>query len=155
MTVFDQNIFSHYKYFTYSVIISLGLDPDPDWFRKISNRIDPDPYSAKYLDPYPDSVNTVPFRHTGVMIKYLRHTVSSVVDPDPSTCFWASRIRIRIYLSEVWLRIRLRMRILLSSSCKNSKKNLDSYYFATLFDFLSLKNDVNVPSKSIKQKKLC
>ncbi len=31
---------------------------------------------------------------------------------------------------------------------KNSKKNLDSYYFVTLFDFLSLKNDVNVPSKS-------
>jgi hypothetical protein len=38
---------------------------------------------------------------------------------------------------------------------KNSKKNLDSYYFVTLFDFLSLKNDVNVPSKSNKQKKLC
>jgi hypothetical protein len=42
-----------------------------------------------------------------------------------------------------------------SSSCKNSKKNLDSYYFVTLFDFLSLKNDVNVASKSNKQKKLC
>jgi hypothetical protein len=38
---------------------------------------------------------------------------------------------------------------------KNSKKNLDSYYFVTLFDFISLKNDVNVPSKSNKQKKLC
>jgi hypothetical protein len=38
---------------------------------------------------------------------------------------------------------------------QNSKKNLDSYYFVTLFDFLSLKNDVNVPSKSNKQKKLC
>jgi hypothetical protein len=25
------------------------------------------------------------------------------------------------------------------SSCKNSKKNLDSYSFVTLFDFLSLK----------------
>jgi hypothetical protein len=37
------------------------------------------------------------------------------------------------------------------SSCKNSKKNLDSYYFVTLFDFLSLKNYVNVPSKSNKQ----
>ena len=35
-----------------------------------------------------------------------------------------------------------------SSSCKNSKKNLDSYYFVTLFDFLSLKNDVIVASKS-------
>jgi hypothetical protein len=32
------------------------------------------------------------------------------------------------------------------------KKNLDSYCFVTLLDFLSLKNDVNVPSKSNKQK---
>jgi hypothetical protein len=31
-----------------------------------------------------------------------------------------------------------------STSCKNSKKNLDFYYFVTLFDFLSLKIDVNV-----------
>ncbi len=38
---------------------------------------------------------------------------------------------------------------------QNSKKNLDSYYFVILFDFLSLKNYVNVPSKSNKQKKLC
>jgi hypothetical protein len=36
-----------------------------------------------------------------------------------------------------------------------SMKNLDSYYFVTLFDFLSMKNDVNVPSKRNKQKKLC
>ena len=38
---------------------------------------------------------------------------------------------------------------------QNSKKNLDSYYSRALFDFLSLKNDVNVPSKSNKQKNLC
>jgi len=38
------------------------------------------------------------------------------------------------------------------SGSKNSKKNLDSYYFVTLFDFLSLKNDINVASKSNKQK---
>jgi hypothetical protein len=56
-----------------------------------------------------------------------------------STCFWASRIRIRILLS----------------SCKNSKKNPDFYYFVTLFDFLSLKNNVNVGSKSNNQKILC
>jgi hypothetical protein len=37
---------------------------------------------------------------------------------------------------------------------KNSKKNLDSYCFVTLLDFLSLKNDVNVPSKSNKKKNL-
>ncbi len=42
-------------------------------------------------------------------------------DPDPDP------------LSEIWIRIRLRI---LLSSCKNSKKNLDSYYFVTLFDFL-------------------
>jgi hypothetical protein len=47
-----------------------------------------------------------------------------------------------------------RIRILLPS-CKNNKKNLESYYFVTLFDFLSFKNNVNVPSKSNKQKKLC
>jgi hypothetical protein len=32
---------------------------------------------------------------------------------------------------------------------QNSKKNLDSYYFVTLFEFLSLKNDVNVAGKNI------
>jgi hypothetical protein len=51
-------------------------------------------------------------------------------------------------MSEVWIRIRI-----LLSSCKNSKKNHDSYYFVTLFDFLSLENYVNVPSNSNKQKK--
>jgi hypothetical protein len=34
------------------------------------------------------------------------------------------------------------------------RKTLIPSYFETLFDFLSLKNDVNVPSKSNKQKKL-
>ncbi len=34
-------------------------------------------------------------------------------------------------------------------SSKNSEKNLDSFCFVT--DFLSLKNDVSVPSKSNKQ----
>jgi hypothetical protein len=36
----------------------------------------------------------------------------------------------------------------------NSKKNLDSYCFVTFFYFLSLKKDVNVPSKRNKQKNL-
>ncbi len=35
---------------------------------------------------------------------------------------------------------------------KNSKKNLDSYCFVTSCGLLSLKNDINVPSKSNKQK---
>ncbi len=43
-----------------------------------------------------------------------------------STCFWASRIR--IHQSELWIRIRFRI---FHSSCKNCKKNLDSYYFVT------------------------
>jgi hypothetical protein len=30
----------------------------------------------------------------------------------------------------------------LLSSCKHSKKNINSYYLVTLFDFLFLKNDV-------------
>jgi hypothetical protein len=61
-------------------------------------------------------------------------------DPDPDPL-----VRIRILL---WIRILL-------LSCKNSKKNLDSYYFVTLFEFLSLINDVNIASKSHRHKKLC
>ncbi len=46
-----------------------------------------------------------------------------------------------------------RIRILLLS-CKYIKKNLDSYYFVTLFfACLSLKIDVNVPSRSNQKKK--
>jgi hypothetical protein len=41
-----------------------------------------------------------------------------------STCFWTTRIR--IYQSNVWIRILL-------SSRNNSKKNLDSYCFVTSF----------------------
>jgi hypothetical protein len=67
---------------------------------------------------------------------------NSVQDPDPPDPHVfgppGSRSTSQRYGSE--------LRILLSS-CKNSKKILDSYYFVTLFDFLSLKNDVNVPSK--------
>jgi hypothetical protein len=42
------------------------------------------------------------------------------------TCFWASRI----HQSEVWIRIRIQIWILLSPSTK-SKKKLDSYSFVT------------------------
>jgi hypothetical protein len=38
---------------------------------------------------------------------------------------------------------------------QNSKKTLISTIFDYFFDILSLKNDVNVPSKSNKQKKFC
>jgi hypothetical protein len=61
------------------------------------------------------------------------------LDPDPLV-----RGMIRIWIL-LWIRIWI-----LLSSCKNSKKNLDSYNFMTLFDFSSLKNDVNVASKSNK-----
>ncbi len=72
------------------------------------------------------------------------HMFLGLSDPDP------------IHWSEVWIRIRILLRIrVLLSSCKNSKKNPDSYYFVTLFDFLSLKNSANVASKSINQKILC
>jgi hypothetical protein len=39
-----------------------------------------------------------------------------------------------------------------STIMQNSKKNFHSYHFVILFDFLSLKKDVNVASKSNKQK---
>jgi hypothetical protein len=42
--------------------------------------------------------------------------------------------------------------IILLLPSKNSKKNLDSYCFVTSFGLFILKNDVNVPSKSNKQK---
>ena len=69
---------------------------------------------------------------------FYRDVQSSVADPDPNpdphvfgppgSGSTSQRIRIRILL---WIRIRI-----LLSSCKNSKKNLDSYYFVTLTFFL-------------------
>jgi hypothetical protein len=38
------------------------------------------------------------------------------------------------------------------SSCKNCKKNLESYNFVIVCDSLSPKNDANVPSKNNKEK---
>ncbi len=54
------------------------------------------------------------------------------------------RIRIRIRRIHMFLSLldpdpNPLVRGILLSSCKNSKKNLDSYCFVTLFDFLSLK----------------
>jgi hypothetical protein len=37
--------------------------------------------------------------------------------------------------------------------CKNSKKNLDSYYFVTLFDFSPLKNYVNMHLQKVISRK--
>ncbi len=60
--------------------------------------------------------------------------VLGLLDPDPL-----------VRDSEVWIRILL-------SASKNSKKNLDSYCFVTSFGLFIFENDVNVPSKSNKQK---
>ncbi len=62
-----------------------------------------------------------------------RHQCSGSVG---SICFWAS-----------WIRI-------LQSQSRNSKKTLIPTVLWLLFDFLSLKNDVNVPSESKKQKNI-
>ncbi len=68
-----------------------------------------------------------------------------------STCFWASWIRIRMHKSEVWIRIRLWIRILLSPS-KIIKNNLDSFCFVTPFWLFIFESDLNVPSKNNKLK---
>ncbi len=74
-----------------------------------------------------------------IRIRIRTHMFLSLPDMDP------------LVRGTVWIRIGLQILILLLS-CKNSKKNLDSYYFLTLIDFLSLKTDVNVPLKSNEQK---
>ncbi len=62
--------------------------------------------------------------------------------------FWASWICIRIHNLFILIRIRI-----LPSTSKKMKKSLDFYCFLALY-FLSLKNDVNVPSKRNKHKNL-
>ncbi len=44
--------------------------------------------------------------------------------------------------------------IILLSSSKTSKKNLDFYCFVTSFELFIFENDINVPSKSNKKKNL-
>jgi hypothetical protein len=64
-----------------------------------------------------------------------------------SKCFWVSWIRIRIHKSKVRFRI-------LYQQAKIVRKSLipTGTVLLLLFDFLSLKNDVNVPLKSNMQK---
>jgi hypothetical protein len=64
-------------------------------------------------------------------------------DPDPSLFVW-----IPIW---IWMRIRV-----LPSSNKKSKKNLGLHYivFRLFYDFLSLKNDVNVSSNGGNKEKI-
>jgi hypothetical protein len=68
------------------------------------------------------------------------------VDPDPDV-FGLPRSGSVNILSIIGSRSRS-----FHQQAKKSKKNHDFYYFVTSFDFLSMKTDVNGPSKSNKQK---
>ncbi len=57
----------------------------------------------------------------------------------------ASGSVIHQYGSRLWIRI-------LPSISKKNEENLDFYCFVTFSDFLSLKNDINVPSKKSKKR---
>jgi hypothetical protein len=60
-----------------------------------------------------------------------------------SVCFWSSRIRICRYLSDASI-----------NKQKVRKTLISTIFFLLLFDFLSLKTNVNIPSKSISIKTL-
>ncbi len=82
--------------------------------------------------------------------KFRTISQGSVVDPDSDERihrFLVPRIRIRPYL------VRNQFRILPPTS-KTVRKNLISTILWLLFDFLSKKTEVNVPSKISNQKKL-
>jgi hypothetical protein len=94
-----------------------------------------------------------PFSGSGFLKRFLesnthRQCCGSGSGSVGSVSFWASRIQILHYL---FVRIRIRIWILPSSS-KKSKKILISTVLCLLYDFLSLKNYVNIPSKSNKQR---
>jgi hypothetical protein len=90
-------------------------------------------------------------RSTGSRNVKVPSSATSVADPDPNPD--PSDLYVfgppgsgSISQIEVWIRILL-------SPSKNCKRNLDSYCFvASFWLFISLKNDVNVPLKSNKQK---
>jgi hypothetical protein len=109
-------------------------------------------YSVPYMHGTYPTIHVdqnVPFSLMAFMLSRLFSTLfgsDADADPDPNPdphVFGPPRSGSTS--QEVWIWILL-------SSCKNSKKNLDTYYFVTLFDFLTLKNYVNVASKSNKQK---
>jgi hypothetical protein len=93
--------------------------------------VDPDPHgSASFWQPRSASAS------------------NKNLDPDPHQNLSARICRIRI-------RVQSRIQILPSSS--NTSTVINTFIFTVmrlLYDFLSLKNGVNVPSKSKKQQKL-
>ncbi len=121
----------------FGVIINLDLDHDP-----VPHLINNDPQNLSYDNLY----NWILIYLQSVLRIRIRihriHMFLGLPDPDPDPLVRG------MDPDPLWIRIVL-------SSCKNSKKNLGSYYFVTLLDFFSLKSYVNVASKSNKQKKLC
>ncbi len=86
---------------------------------------------------------------TVLVLTYRTPTILCAPDPYGSISLWASWICIRIPN----LFVRTRIRILLSTS-KKWRKTLKSTVLWLLYEFLFLKNDVNVPSKMNKHKNL-
>jgi hypothetical protein len=130
------------RFFPYTIISYLN------WISHVSFRI-----TAKR--PIHQETRSCPIplsRKTMFVTPELKRLPDSVADPDPDPHVFGPPGSGST--SQIWIRILLWIRIL-PSACKNSKENLDSYYFVTLFEFLSLKNYVNVASKSNEQKKLC
>ncbi len=84
----------------------------------------------------------------------LRTVIEKIRQQDPRSSKPVFRILMFLGLldSDPWIRI-LFVRNLLSTS-KNWRKTLISTVLWILYDFLSLKNDVNVPSKRNKHKNL-
>jgi hypothetical protein len=103
------------------------------WTLRWPPAVSPSRWRKTYRQDFLTGKISAAFAMSRIRIRIRIHMLLGFPDPDP------------LVRGRVWIRIRI------LPSCKNSKKNLDSYYFATLFDFLSLKKDVNVPSKSNKQ----
>jgi hypothetical protein len=118
--------------------------PDPHHFGKT----DPDLQQRENF--YPDQRLNGKFNPRG----------ASTATSAPLEALAVFRIRMRIQQIHMFLGfpdpdppVGIWIRNFLSSSKINCKKNLDSFCFWTLLDFLSLKNYVNVPSKSRKSAK--
>ncbi len=92
----------------------------------------------------------------GAMVNHYKYKVESLEDACMDLCITLLRIRICMFLGLLDPDPDLLVRGMdpepSITKQKNSKKNLDCYYFVTSLWLFSLKNDLNVPSKSNKQK---